>query len=394
MSTYEFSRATPSEAGFSPERLADLEMHLKEKVGSGQLPGVSVMVARGDAVVLDASYGYADIEEQVPLAPDTIFSLYSLTKPLAAVAMLLLQEDGVWHLDDSIERHLPELTRWLDVPGNVATRLPTLRETFTHTAGISMGGTQEERLQRLLQVNWMTARSLEEYVGRLAHLPLIQEPGTEFSYSFSCDLQAAIVERVTGQRFDLFLAERVFGPLGMTDTGFALTYEQHRRRARGYVLQPDDAGLRPAAPMERLEAIFPLGGTSLFSTTGDYLRFARMLLNGGTLGDVRVLQQESVDMLFANHLPDELMAVETPLLHYVIGGGNGYGLNGLVCVDPEKAGRPVGRGTYEWGGAFGAFFWVDPENDVACVGMTSRSRTDEMRPTEVVAQEIVYDALR
>jgi len=392
MTTLDTTRTT-TPARFDMRRLGDLENYLEEQVESGRIPGISLVLTHADEVLLDVSVGHADLEEQAPIGPDTVFSLYSMTKPLVAVAMLLLHEEGVWHLDDRIDRHLPEFAGLLDLPGNVATRLPTLRETFTHTAGITMGETPEERLEKLLKLNWMTAGSLNEFIGRLARLPLGHDPGTAWSYSFAHDLQAAIVERVSGQRLDLFLRDRVFAPLGMDDTGFAASYEQQRRRARGYVLDPSTDALRPAAPAERLEPIFPMGSTSMFSTRDDYLRFVQMLLRGGALGDVRVLQTESTDLLFANHLAPELMNTRTEVLHYVVGGGNGFGLNGLVCVDPVAAGRPVGRGTYEWGGAFGTFFWADPEHDIACVGMTSRTRTDYPQPIELVAQEIVYDAL-
>jgi CubicO group peptidase (beta-lactamase class C family) len=187
---------------------------------------------------------------------------------------------------------------------------------------------------------------------------------------------------------------RVFDPLGMVDTGFQLSYEQMRRLARGHRLDPEKGQLRGANVDEQIESIFPMGGTSFKSTAYDFARFCRMLLNGGTLGDVQVFTRESVDLMLSNLLADEFMETAYSVLHYRVGQGNGHAMNGLVCLDPERAGRPVGKGTYEWGGAFGTWFWIDPEHDITCIGMTNRARLGEPRPPEVVAQELVYRALK
>jgi CubicO group peptidase (beta-lactamase class C family) len=191
------------------------------------------------------------------------------------------------------------------------------------------------------------------------------------------------------------MKQRVFEPLGMRDTAFALSHEQTRRLVRGHFTDTETGQLRGATAEERRESIFPMGGTSFKSTAMDFARFARMLLNRGSLGEARVLKRESVDLMLSNLLPDDFQETRRGVLHYVVGHGNGYAMNGLVCLDPQRAGRPVGRGTYEWGGAFSSFFWIDPENDVLCVGMMHRQRSrTEMRPPEVVSQEVVYRALQ
>jgi CubicO group peptidase (beta-lactamase class C family) len=161
------------------------------------------------------------------------------------------------------------------------------------------------------------------------------------------------------------------------------------------VVDAQTGRLRGATMEERRESIFPMGGTSFKSTAMDYARFARMLLNRGSLGEARVLKLESVDLMLSNLLSEDFLKTRRGILQYVVGHGNGHAMNGLVCVDPERAGRPVGRGTYEWGGAFSTFFWVDPENDLLFVGMMNRQRSrTEMRPPEVIAQDLVYRALK
>lgn len=395
MASFNFTAATAEQAGFSSDVLGELDAYFDAMVANGELPGHIMLLARGDQIVRGHVTGFADCEDRRPLDPTAIFTLFSMSKPLAAVAMLLLHEEGKWQFDDSVADYLPEFADIAALPGSKATRAPTIRELFTHSAGFSFGKTIEEMMAKVQKLSWVDARSLTELIGRYASQPLDYEPGTAWEYSVATDLQAEIVERLSGERYDLFLKKRVFDPLGMIDTGFALDYDQTRRLVRGHILDPETGRLRPATSAERMESIFPMGGTSFKSTAGDFARFARMLLERGTLGDVQILKPESVDLMLANHLPDALLEQCFPILHYTIGQGNGHGMNGMVCLDPARAGRPVGKGTYEWGGAFGTWFWIDPQHDILCIGMTHRQRLrTDMRPPEVVAQDYVYRALR
>jgi CubicO group peptidase (beta-lactamase class C family) len=392
---YIFKSVPASEAGFAAERLQELRLYFDALVASGEFPGLVALLVRGERLVMGHIAGYADIDTKMPMNPDSIFTLFSMTKPLTAVGMMLLHEEGKWKLDDPISLHLPEFKDTASLPGSGATREPTIRELFTHTAGFSFGKTPEEMVRFLQTTNWSTARSLTELIGRYARLPLAYEPGQDWEYSVATDVQVEIIERLTGERFDLLMKRRVFDPLGMRDTAFVLSYEQNRRLVRGHVTDAQTGRLRGATMEERLESIFPMGGTSFKSTAMDFARFSRMLLNRGSLGEAHVLKPESVDLMLSNLLSDEFLNTRRGILHYVVGHGNGHAMNGLVCLDPERAGRPVGRGTYEWGGAFSTFFWVDPQNDLLFVGMMNRqrSRTD-MRPPEVIAQEMVYRALK
>ena len=395
MTEFMFKPVPAGEAGFSAGPLLALRLYFDTLVAGGMFPGIVALLARGDQLVMGHTAGYADIDTKVPLNPDSIFTLFSMTKPLTAVGMMLLHEEGKWKLEDPVSLHLPEFRDIASLPGSGATREPTIRELFTHTAGFSFGKTPEEMMRFLQTTNWSTARSLTELIGRYARLPLAYEPGQDWEYGVATDLQAEIIERLTGERFDLFMKRRVFDPLGMRDTTFALSYEQSWRLVRGHVTDAQNGRLRGATVEERLESIFPMGGTSFKSTAMDFARFARMLLNRGSLGDAQVLKPESVDLMLSNLLSDEFLNTRRGILHYVVGHGNGHAMNGLVCLDPQRAARPVGRGTYEWGGAFSTFFWVDPENDLLFVGMMNRQRSrTEMRPPEVIAQEMVYRALK
>lgn len=395
MSQFRFTSATAEEAGFSAAALGELDSYYEAMVANGELPGHIMLLARGDRLVRGHVTGFGDWHNKTPLVPDTVFPLFSMSKPFAAVAMLLLHEDGKWQFDDPVSDYLPEFAGIASLPGSKATRGPTIRETFLHTAGFSFGDTPEEMMEAIQKISWHKARSLSELIGRYASMPLSYEPGTSWKYSVATDLQAEIVERLSGERYDLFLKRRVFEPLGMYDTKFDLSLQQAQRLAELHLIDLDSGQLRRASADERLESIFPMGGTSFKSTALDYARFARMLLNRGTLNGAQILKPESVDLILSNHLPDEFLETPHTILHYIIGHGNGHGLNGMVCVDPARAGRPVGKGTYEWGGAFGTWFWIDPENDILCVGMTNRQRINtDLRPPEVVAQELIYRALR
>jgi CubicO group peptidase (beta-lactamase class C family) len=392
---FAFAPVLPQQAGFAAPVLNELDQHLEALVASGQVPGHALLLARGDQIVHAHVTGYADWLTKRRLAADDIFPLYSMSKPLAAIAMLLLHEEGRWQLDDPVALHLPEFEGVESLPGSRATRGPTIRETFTHTAGFSLGKTVEEMTATVAKIDWSEVGSLRDLVARYATIPLGYEPGMSWEYSIATDLQAAMVERLSGERYDVFLRRRVFDPLGMGDTRFVLDYDQTRRLVRSHVLDHETGRLRGAMPAEQRLSIFPMGGTSFHSTLGDFARLARMLLGRGQLGDVVVLKPESVDLMLSNHLSDAFLETPHQVLHYMIGGGNGHGLNGLVCLDPERAGRTVGRGTYEWGGAFGTWFWIDPEHQILCIGMSNRARiATDTQPVDIVAQRLVYRALR
>ncbi len=394
---FHFAPCGASDAGFAIAPLQELRTFLTASVGNGNLPGAVILLARGDRVVLHEAFGCSDIAGRAQLQTDSIFRIYSMTKPLTAVGMLLLYEEGKWSMDDPVSKHLPEFRDFAKQSGSRASREPTIGETFTHTAGLSFGDmTDPEHVARVIaRLDMENTRSLTEMIGIYASFPPQYEPGTHWEYSVGMDLQASIIERITGQRFDRFMEQRVFRPLGMHDTGFVLNDEQRARLVPGYVMDATRRRLRLGSLAELQDFLFPMGGSSFRSTAGDFARFARMLLNRGRLGDVGVLQPDSIEMMLANRLPDAVMQQKASAIHYEVGGGNGFGMNGRVCVDPAAAGRPVGKGTYEWAGAFGTWFWADPQYDIVFVGMTHRLMPHaEMKPLSVVSQDLVYRALQ
>ena len=394
---FDFAPCSASYAGFAAEPLQELRTFLSAAIGNGNLPGAVILLARGDRLVLHEAIGCGDIGIRSPLQTDSIFRLYSMTKPLTAIGMLVLYEEGKWALDDPVSKYLPEYRDFAKQPGSRASREPTVAETFTHTAGLSFGDmTDPEHVaSAIARLDLTNSRSLTEMIGIYASFPPQYEPGTRWEYSVGMDLQASIIERLTGQRFDRFMEQRVLQPLGMHDTGFVLSDAQLARLVPGYLMDAASRRLRPGTFTEMQDTPFPMGTTSFRSTAVDFARFARMVLNRGQLGGTRILQPESIDMMLANRLPESVMQQKANAIHYEVGGGNGFGMNGMVCVDPTAAGRPVGKGTYEWAGAFGTWFWADPQHDIIFVGMTHRMMPHpELKPLSVLSQELVYRALQ
>ncbi|MFB8344615.1 serine hydrolase domain-containing protein [Brucella cytisi] len=395
MNSFNFSPAHATEAGFAIEPLQELCSFLRTTVGNGNLPGAVIFLARGNKVVLHEAIGYADVESGRPVRSSDIFRLHSMTKPFTAVAMLVLYEEGKWEFEEPVSHYLPEFRDFATKPGNRASREPVIRELFTHSSGHGFGETFEEIIATAIELDILGSSSLSDLIRRYAQMPLRYEPGTRWEYSFAVDLQAAIVERISGMRYDRFLERYIFEPLGMHDTGFTLSDDQRVRLVPGYALDSDNGRLRPANTIETQDIIIPIGGSSFHSTSGDYARFIRMLLNRGSLGASRILRPESVDLMLNNLVPIELLNSSYSATHYVVGGGNGFGMNGMVCMDPAAAHRPVGRGTYEWGGAHGPWFWADPENDILFVGMTNRVLPyPEFEPLSLLSQKLVYRALK
>jgi CubicO group peptidase (beta-lactamase class C family) len=396
VSDFAFTPATASQAGFAPGPLQELRLFLETAVGNGNLPGAVVLLARGDKLVMHEAIGRGDIDSSAPLRTDAIYRLYSMTKPLTAVGMLVLYDEGKWRFDDPISIYLPEFAEFANVAGNKASREATLGELFIHSSGHGLGGTMDEIMATVADLDIFGTRSLRELVGKYARMPLRYEPGTHWEYSIAMDIQAAIVEQISGQRYDRFMEDRVFRPLGMNDTGFALSHAQGARLVPGYAMDAETGRLRPGNAFEMQETIFPLGGSSFRSTAADYARFARMLLDRGSLGEVSILKPETADLIFANRLSDDLLKGSYGTLpQYMVGGGNGFSLNGRLCIDPAAAGRPVGKLTYEWAGAHGTWFWADPEHDIVFVGLTNRALPyAELQALNTVAEDLIYRALR
>ena len=382
--------ARPEDAGLSKAGLDGVDAGLQEEIDKRALAGAVTLVARHGKVARRSVLGFDHIEKKTLLKTDTIFRIYSMTKPVTAVAMMILFDEGRWKPDDPIAKFLPafkdvRVFAGLDDAGRAITAKPdhppTMRELMTHTAGLSYGASQAPCDQPYRGLKIWSASSLGEFAERVASVPLAYQPGTQWLYSLSMDIQGAIVEALSGERFADFLRTRIFAPLKMADTDFWVDAENAKRLATLYHAS-DKRGLvaleKPPMLGDNLSPPrIASGGGGLVSTLDDYARFAQMLLNRGTLDGVRVLSPDAVALMSTNHLPAWMLEAGFGIGAMQIRPGFGFGFNGAVFTDPDAAGIPVGRGSYEWDGAAGTWFWVDWANDLIFVGMIQRFTTTE-----------------
>jgi CubicO group peptidase (beta-lactamase class C family) len=374
---------TPESVGLSSEALRRIDGYLQGIVDEGTLAGAVTLVARHGKTVHTSVMGKKDLASGEPLALDTIFRIFSMTKPVTGLAMSLCYDEGYWRPDDPIAKHLPsfEGVRVFAGLGDdgqpktvAAESPPTLRQLLTHTAGLSYGFNPEDPLDKLYQAAgvWQSG-SLAELAQKVGRLPLAYQPGAKWLYSLSMDVQGAMIERWTGQSLPDFYRSRIFAPLGMVDTDFFTPSAKIARRATLYRWSPTQKKLLESPPIlgrdHESAPPLPNGGGGLVSTVSDYARFAQMLLNGGELDGTRIVSAEAVKLMMTNHLSEELMAARHGVGHQQIRPGFGYGFNGAVFTDPELAGVPVGKGTYHWDGAASTWFWVDPVHDLLYVGL-------------------------
>ena len=375
--------AKPEAVGFSSERLKRLDAGMKAIVDNKQLAGVATLVTRHGQIVQQMAYGQADLASNAPLQKDTIVRIYSMTKPITGVAMMILYEEGKWKPSDPISRYIPEFKdlkvfKSLDADGKPVADLPghppTVGELMSHTAGFTyglFGGTPVDKLY--MQANPLAATSLQDFIDRVAPLPLAYEPGQGWMYSVSVDIQGYLVEKLSGRPFADFVRERIFEPLGMNDTAFSVPANKLSRLATIYQLSPQGLAPMPRDPNVSAPPAFPSGGGGLYSTGGDYLRFAQMLANRGELNGVRILAPSSVALMTSNHVPEAVQAAgKFGIGAYRQQPGFGFGFDVAIYEDPTRMGTSVGKGTFLWDGIAGTWFWVDPTNDIVFVGIIQR----------------------
>lgn len=379
---------TPEDLGFSSARLERIGAVGRRYVDAGKIPCSAVQVARRGEVVYRDHYGMADVANSIPVAEDTIYRIYSMTKPLTSIALMQLYEEGELLLEDPVERFLPafaNMTVWAGGSDqapivNPATRKMTIRDILTHTSGLTYGFMRQHPLDARYRENklgdFVTAPySLTEAVELLGEQPLLFEPGTSWNYSMSTDVCGAVVEAVTGQTLDVALAERVIHPLNMVDTGFWVREGEAARFTSLYVRGADgqiseiDAAATSAYhhPPQMLS-----GGGGLVSTMGDYQRFCSMLAAGGELDGARVIGRKTLDYMCQNHLPGGalLNQLGQSLFSEVSMEGMGFGLGFSVIEDPAANGAISSKGEFAWGGAASTAFWIDPEEDLTVIFLT------------------------
>ncbi len=364
---------------FSEDRLQRLTRYLQGYVERGDLSGLSAVIGQGTETVYREKFGWQDLASETPLAFDTLFRIMSMTKPVTAVAAMLLYEEGHFDLNTPVHEFLPAFKEmevavtWEEdgSPVTEETQTPvTLRHLFTHTAGLSYGFDPEDPMDAFYQKTLMpdgrpdTSLSLQGFAQKLGEMPLAFQPGTSWRYSVSLDVLGALIEVIAGESLGDVMADRIFAPLGMVDTGFIVPPEKRGRLATVYQRGPESQALQPAESARPLPPMF-WGGGGLVSSLVDYARFAAMLANGGRLGEVQLLSPTTVAMFSTNWAPFESL----PALH-VDHDGYGYSLGTAVLMDPSPTGRFGNRGAFHWGGAYSTAFWVDPEVSLYGVLMT------------------------
>src|SRR5690606_32363176 len=312
----ELERTTPEAAGFSSAGVEALKQGMRDAVDEGNLAGIVTALLRDGKVVYTDSYGYQDVETKVPVTEATLFRIYSMTKPITGVALMMLVEEGKLTLDDAVSRYIPELANLQvaieDGPGGFPVTEPahhemTVRELMSHTGGLTYGLFSRSQVDSMyVAANVLDNNgTLKDMINKLSRIPLRQQPGSLWHYSVSVDVQGYLIEVLTGQTFEQFLQERVFKPLDMNNTGFSVREEDRARFSKIYQSGPE--GLQsPADPLGgdyRHPATFFGGGGGLVSTIGDYMKFTQMLANGGELNGVRILSEDSVRQMRSNQLP-------------------------------------------------------------------------------------------
>jgi CubicO group peptidase (beta-lactamase class C family) len=390
----ELPSARPESVGMSTQRLGRLKSEMQALVDGNQLAGVVTMVAKDGKVVEFEAAGKRDLQGAAPMQKDSIFRIYSMSKPITGVAMMMLFEQGKWQLNDPVSKHIPEFANLKVAKVNPQTgavtqvapdHAMTMRELMSHSGGLTygvFGSTPVDKMYTDVKVLDRDS-SLQAMIDKLAKIPLLHQPGERWHYSVSVDVQGYLVEKLSGQPFPEFLRQNIFEPLGMKDTAFYVPPEKMNRfvsfytydKDRKFVLHPsDDYSKAPAGPS---------GGGGLVSTATDYMRFCQMLLNGGELDGHRLLSPLTVQLMRSNVLPATARTMSP---------GTGFGLDFAVVEDPVAAGGYGGEGTFYWGGYAGTWFWIDPVYKLIEVGMIQH-RGDGMPDVRALSRSLTYQAI-
>lgn len=391
----------PEKVGLSSERLGRITATLQAHVNEGRLAGAVALIARHGEIAYLQSFGKADIAQDIAMAPDTIFRIYSMTKPVTTVGAMMLYEQGLFRLNDPISKYLPELAD-LEVyvapeeEGGEASAEPmarpiTIRDLMRHTSGFTYGFFGDTAVDRSYLMSGILFRDkdLAETVTKLGERQLLYQPGTVWNYSVSTDVLGRLIEVVSGMPVDKYFEERIFEPLGMTDSAFYVTPDKLGRLSAVYTTG-EDGKITPSTSMMQQdftkETTYFSGGGGLVSSTLDYYKFTQMLLNGGELNGVRLLGRKTIEHMTADHLGD--MAPPS-----FLGDGWTFGLGFGVLKDPARSGEMGSAGNYYWGGAASTLFWNDPVEDMTAILMIQMMPFDGQfgRQFEVLTYSAIVD---
>jgi CubicO group peptidase (beta-lactamase class C family) len=382
------TEVAPEEVGLDPRRLARLDAYLDGFVANGRHKGSLLVVTRGGRIAHVSHRGQRDAEAGLPVEPDTIWRIYSMTKPITSVAAMMLYEEGALSLFDPVAKFIPSFEDLRVYRHGMAAAPVTVRAAepmlvwhlLTHTSGLTYGFQQANAVDEAYRAAGFfldppPEHDLASACDVWAGLPLLFEPGAEWNYSVSTDVVGRIVEVVSGQSLADFFAERIFAPLGMTDTGFSVSDADRPRMTALYAHDAASATAVPYPGVDVISAQRPkllAGGHGLASTAADYHRFTQMLLRRGELDGARLLAPRTVDLMTANHLPGNATLTEfgRPLLDLACNEGYGFGLGLSPLVDPIAAKTLSVAGEYRWEGAAGTAFWVDPAADMTVLFFT------------------------
>jgi CubicO group peptidase (beta-lactamase class C family) len=405
----DLTQVRPETVGFSSERLERLHILMQQTVDQKQIAGIVTILARHGKIVDYRTYGERDMSTHAPMTKDVIFRDYSMTKPVTGVAMMILYEQGKWLPSDPISKFIPEFAHLkvyngVDPDGKPILvdpdHAPTMRELMSHTAGFTygfFGNTPVDKMYRDAQP--LQSKNLQEFIDKVAKLPLLYQPGKGWTYSMSMDIEGYIVEKLSGQSLPDFMRDQIFKPLAMKDAAFFVSADKRSRFSAVYTAGPNgDIVPVAAGPSGRstdyaTPPTLPSGGGGLVSTAADYYRFAQMLLNKGELDGKRILAPATVKLMTSNHVPTEILNGKFGIGQMVMRPGFGYGFNCAVVFDPPEANLPEGKGTFFWDGAAGTWFWDDPTNDIVFIGMIQRMLGPASPNLEFQSRAVVYGAL-
>jgi CubicO group peptidase (beta-lactamase class C family) len=405
--------ATPESVGMSRSRLERIGPAMQGYVDRGVYAGVSTLVARRGVVVHEAQFGLRDKEAGTPMTADTIFRLYSMTKPIVCTALMTLLEEGRFRLFDPVARYVPAFAqvKVLAADGSLVNpvRPMLVRDLLTHTSGLSYHFLEDSAVGRMYaEAKLLRADcSLEACIDDIARFPLAFQPGARWHYSVGIDVAARLIEVISGQAPGDLLRERLFAPLGMKDTGFGVAPENRNRVAAMYgrpdILDPQTTfntaltawfgGYNKRIDVSKTypgdaAKVFQRGGHGLFSTTRDYFRFAQMLANGGELDGQRILGRKTLALMHANYLAPTMLPIEIGGLPL---GGYGFGLGSRVALDIAQTGAPGSAGEFGWSGAACTHYWVDPQEQVVGLFMTQSMLSFDLPQLDLRA--LAYQAI-
>lgn len=402
--------ASPEALGFDSARLAKLDAYMAGTVAQGRVAGMTTLLARHGKIVSYKTYGKKSLATGAPMTEDAIFRIYSMTKPITGVAMMILFEEGKWRLDDPVTRFVPEFKNLKVMTGTDgngkpiledAKRPPTMREIMSHTAGFGYGLQDEHPVDKLYREKQVLgSNGLKEMIDRTATIPLVFQPGSSWRYSSAVDIQGAIVERISGQTLGQFMEQRIFKPLKMNDTAFFVPADKASRLAAVYVANKDTKKIEEAVnvfgselPTYLTPPRMESGGGGLVGSTMDYARFAQMIANKGELDGVRILSPASVELMGTNVISKDALVASNGNGVSRFNEAVGFGLDFMVVKDARAAGTLEGSGSMSWGGAAGTWFWVDPKNDLIFVGMIQRLGGTGGDDLGGMARTLTYQAL-